>query len=454
MENSTIIIIGDCLVARKHLEVQLAGCHLAFMEKLDKTLISDGWRYQRPRLVVLGRARDGSWDTLAAARQIRQFDQRIPLIVVFCQSSEEQAIAALRTGVNDYFKPPVTCTKLVASINHHLIKLKPPAAPLAVASAPEQPMVSGCPCMEEIKTYLLKVAATDSNVLITGETGTGKELAAEFIHKSSPRRDHPFISINCAAIPDELVESELFGYEKGAFTGAHAAYAGKLKLAEGGTVFLDEISDMSPCAQAKILRAIERKEIYRLGGKQSIPVDFRVIAATNQELENLLPDQKFRKDLFFRLNVARIRVPPLRDRKEDIPLLLNHYLQVVSHPSGRTVKGFSEEALACLLRYEWPGNVRELKNLVEALLINLTSSWISLHDLPEALQKFATDGSPSERERLLSALYATHWNKSKAAQKLNWSRMTLYRKMARYQIQALGAATEPEGPTVTPSPEL
>ena len=345
MENSTIFIVGDCLVARKQLEVQLAGYHLAFMERLDKTLISGGWRYQCPKLVALGRARDESWDTLAAARQIRQLDQQIPLIVVFCQSSEEQAIAALRTGVNDYFKPPVTCATLVASIKHHLIKPKLPASPLAVASAPEQPMVSGCPSMEEIKTYLLKVAVTDSNVLITGETGTGKELAAEFIHRSSSRRDYPFISINCAAIPDELVESELFGYEKGAFTGAQSSYPGKLKLAERGTVFLDETGEMSPYTQAKILRAFENKAIYRLGGREAVPLDFRIVAATNQSIESLVSENKFRRDLFFRLNVARIHLPPLRKRQEAIITLLNHYLQQFSRRLNSQALDFCPELL-------------------------------------------------------------------------------------------------------------
>ncbi|MBW2121697.1 MAG: sigma-54-dependent Fis family transcriptional regulator, partial [Deltaproteobacteria bacterium] len=287
------------------------------------------------------------------------------------------------------------------------------------------------------KAYLLKVAATDSTVLITGETGTGKELAAEMIHKKSPRHKKPFVCINCAALPDTLLESELFGFERGAFTGALASKQGKFELARGGTVLLDEIGDMSHYAQAKLLRAIEKKEVSHLGGKQDIPVDVRVIAATNQDPEQMVAQGKFRKDLYYRLNVARIHLPPLHDQKEDILCLLNHYMAEMNRRFRRRVEGFTEEALASLLHYDWPGNVRELKNLLEATFINLPSRRITFLDLPEPFRrrlKEVRNIPQAERNRLLSALFATNWNKSKAAQKLSWSRMTLYRKMAKYHI--------------------
>jgi DNA-binding NtrC family response regulator len=300
-----------------------------------------------------------------------------------------------------------------------------------------QGMIGKSPVMQEVKAYLARVAAADSSVLITGETGTGKELVAAFIHQHSRRQQRPFVSVNCAAIPDSLLESELFGYTRGAFTGASASQEGKMQSANGGTIFFDEIGDMSPYAQAKILRAIETREVQPLGAKKSVPVDVRVVAATNQDLEQLTSENKFRKDLYFRLNVARIHLPPLRDRKEDIPALFNHYIQEFNQRFGREVEGFTEEALAYLLCYEWPGNVRELKNLLEAIFVNLPPRQVSFLDLPEQFRKRLrdTEGLPQdERDRLLSALFATNWNMSKAAQKLHWSRMTLYRKMEKYHI--------------------
>ena len=283
----------------------------------------------------------------------------------------------------------------------------------------------------------MKVATTNSTVLITGETGTGKELAAELIHQNSSRHKEPFVCINCAALPESLVESEMFGYERGAFTGAVALKQGKFELAEGGTVFLDEIGDMSPYAQMKILRTTEKKEICRLGGKGAIPIDVRIVGATNRDLEQLIEKGNFRKDLYYRLNVARVHLPPLRLRKEDIPSLLKHYIRKFNQRFGREVEGLAEEALDSLLRYDWPGNVRELKNILEATFINLPSRKIALMDLPKTFQGRLkeTEGLPEkERDRLLSVLFATKWNKSKAARKLQWSRMTLYRKMAKYQI--------------------
>ena len=223
----------------------------------------------------------------------------------------------------------------------------------------------------KVKTYLHKVAMTDSHVLITGETGTGKELAARYIHRHSARRAKPLVTINCAALPDGLFESELFGYERGAFTGASSSYSGRLKLADAGTVLFDEIGDMSPYAQAKILRLIETKEVYPLGGRRSIPLDIRIIAATNRDLERQVSKNEFRQDLYFRLNVVRVQLPPLRERKEDIPLLTEHFVQEFGARLGRQIEGFSDEATERLLNYDWPGNVRELMNLVERIFIDL-----------------------------------------------------------------------------------
>jgi DNA-binding NtrC family response regulator len=299
-------------------------------------------------------------------------------------------------------------------------------------------MVGESPAMQSVKPYISQVAATDSTVLITGESGTGKELVAELIHGNSPRKGRQLVCVNCAALPDSLLESELFGYERGAFTGATTSQRGKFELAESGTILLDEIGDMNFYAQAKILRAIESKEIFRLGGNKSIPLNVRIIAATNQDPECLIAEKRFRLDLYYRLNVARIHLPPLRDRKEDILYLLDHSIRDMNRRFGRSVEGFTEEALACLLSYDWPGNVRELKNLCEAIFINLPTKNISFLDLPPLYQKRLKEVAAfhqSERDKLLSALFATHWNVSKAARKLNWSRMTIYRKLEKYQLK-------------------
>ncbi len=304
-------------------------------------------------------------------------------------------------------------------------------------------IIGESPPIEEIKRCIQRVAATDANVLITGETGTGKELIAEMIQKNSKRRQAHYVCMNCAAIPDSLLESELFGYERGAFTGAQLGGAGKLEGAHGGTVFFDEIGDMSPYAQAKILRLIETKEIQRLGAKRPTRVDFRVIAATNRDIDSPADSAHFRRDLYFRLNVARIHLPALRERKSDIPLLIRHFIQHFNRELGRSIERVGEAALRDMLRYDWPGNIRELRNTVEGLFVNLPTGNETQLELPERMRRqiAGTAGlTPNEQERLISTLWATDWNKSKAARKLQWSRMTLYRKMAKYGLDRGGQA--------------
>lgn len=298
-------------------------------------------------------------------------------------------------------------------------------------------MVGDSPKLSAIREYLSQVAEFNTHVLITGETGTGKELAAEMVHQRSPRSKHPFISLNCAAIPDGLFESELFGHEKGAFTGADMKHAGMLAEASGGTVFLDEIGEMPLMAQSKMLRVLESREIQRLGSARSHPVDIRVVAATNHQLEELVGQGKFRSDLFYRLNVARVHLPPLREHKEDIPLLIAHFLHVLNVQMGRQVVGLEKDVHDCLMEYEWPGNIRELRNLLEATLLTIHSSMVRFKDIPEDYQlKFSRiQVAPfHERDRLVSALATTDWNISKAAKQLHWSRMTLYRKLAKHGL--------------------
>jgi DNA-binding NtrC family response regulator len=291
--------------------------------------------------------------------------------------------------------------------------------------------------MRELRREMEKAAASTCAVLITGETGTGKELAAEFIHKHGLRRSKPFVCINCAAIPDSLFESELFGHAKGAFTGADDSREGLLTAADGGTILFDEIGDMSLFAQAKVLRVIEHKEVCCLGGVRQKQLDIRFLAATNQDLDTMVCHCNFRKDLFYRLNVVRIDLPPLRDRRADIPLLVDHYVRQFSAKAGCSIPEFSDECLECLSRYEWPGNIRELKNTLENLFLGPIPEQIRPEHLPERLRFLKEqpgDLSKSERDSLLSALVSARWNKSQAAEKLHWSRMTVYRKIAKYGI--------------------
>jgi transcriptional regulator with PAS, ATPase and Fis domain len=279
-----------------------------------------------------------------------------------------------------------------------------------------------------------QIAATDSTVLITGETGTGKELAAQLIHDSSRRAPHPFVSINCAAIPEGLLESELFGFERGAFTGAAASSSGRLTAAHRGTLLLDEIGDMTPATQAKVLQLVEEKTVNRLGTTRTTRLDARVLAATHQDLPVLMDDGRFRPDLYFRLNVARLHLPPLRERAADIPELLSHYLPVACEGLQRDVEAFSDEAVDLLTRYEWPGNIRELKNVVERLVIHASSRTITAGDLEEVVNPITLRPVARETKQatLLSALVSAGGNKTEAARALGCSRMTVYRRLAEY----------------------
>ena len=291
--------------------------------------------------------------------------------------------------------------------------------------------------MKEVKAFIPKVAESDITVLITGETGTGKELAAEQIHKCSSREKGPFVRVNCAALPESLVESELFGYERGAFTGAVTSSQGKFEQANGGTIFLDEIMDMTCSAQAKILRTLESKKIDRLGGKSAVSLNVRITAATNQNPEQLVAEGEFREDLYYRLNVARIHMPPLRDRKEDIPSLVDGAIKALNQRYERRVEGLTHDAMESFKNYDWPGNVRELKNCLESTFVNLQSRWISRENFPvnflERL-RFAKDSFTNERDMVWDALTSTNWNKSAAAKKLNWSRMKVSRAIERHNI--------------------
>jgi DNA-binding NtrC family response regulator len=368
-------------------------------------------------------------DLLANARA-----DRPPFVIVSVDGSENFAVAALHAGASDYFPSPLDLASFSDSVSRWL----PASAPIEANDGLTggEVLVGNSPIMHAVRMNIRRVAATDCNVLITGETGTGKELVAELIHQNSSRSKNPFISINCAAIPDPLLESELFGYERGAFTGAHASSPGKLMTAHKGTVFFDEIGDMSPCAQAKILRAIEVKEVQRLGATRRYETDIRILAATHHDLDDLSSTPSFRRDLYFRLNVGRIHLSPLRERKADIACLVDRMVHDLNRKLGSHIEGASAGALERLAQYDWPGNVRELKNVIERVFINRQNGMITADDLPYPAVASRSLPAPiaSETELccLRDALTSCNGNKSKAAERLNWSRMTLYRKMAKY----------------------
>jgi DNA-binding NtrC family response regulator len=428
--------------------VDLMHHHFDVIEACSETEVFRYLEKGLPDLLVVYASMKTAPPHLALAREVRRTYDSLPLVFVAKDSCEELAIAVLRAGFNDYFKPPLSAAELTAGFQRCIssrtgrdVPNAGPPTPPGVTEAEltgDSPMLGESAPMRHIRNNLLRTASTDCNVLVTGETGTGKELVAQLLHSNSVRKHRPLVRINCAAVPDSLFESELFGYEKGAFTGAYASKEGKLKLADGGSVFLDEIGDMSSYTQAKMLRVLENKEVERLGGTKVLPLDVRVIAATNRDLDQLVANGQFRGDLYFRLDVVRIDLPPLRNRREDIPLIVDHYIRKMNSAFGCHVDGLSEETLECLLQYNWPGNIRELKNLLESVFVSAPGRQIAFADLPERFRekvKRVELRCQDDREKLISALLSTDWNKSRAAEKLRWSRMTLYRKMAKFGVE-------------------
>jgi transcriptional regulator with PAS, ATPase and Fis domain len=297
--------------------------------------------------------------------------------------------------------------------------------------APE--MVGSSAAIGRTRDVIARIAGSDTNVLITGESGTGKELVAEIVHRASSRRRGPFVAVNCAAIPDTLFESELFGHQRGAFTGAITSRAGRFGEAHGGTLFLDEIGELNHYGQAKILRAVETGRIDRVGA-HAAEVDIRCIAATNRDLEEMVTAGTFRQDLYFRLNVVEISLSPLRERLDDLPALIEHYIRRLNIRFGQLVERVDEELLDVLKSYAWPGNIRELRNVLESIYAHRPKTVLSLADLPDAFRRRLDLKGPDEKQRLLATLHATNWNKSAAAKELHWSRVTLYRKLLRYDL--------------------
>ncbi len=394
-------------------------------------------------------------DGLVFLKRLRKENPTLPVIVISGHGTVEMAVQAIKLGAFDFLEKPLSYDRVVVTVANALrfraleeenIRLK--------ARFTGRGLTGRSSLIERVRNEIMKVAATEATVLITGESGVGKEVAARMLHNLSRRAQGPFVAVNCAAIPDDLIESELFGYERGAFTGASTSKKGKFDLAHGGTIFLDEIGDMSLSAQAKVLRVLQEKCFERVGGTRTIQVDVRVVAATNKDLRREIEAGRFREDLYFRLNVVPIRIPPLRERPEDIPLLVEEFLEEFARHSGLGRKRISSGVLEVLCRYPFPGNVRELRNLIERLVIMSQGETIEVEDLPPEIlssvdppqgeeepwfkcENFKQARALFEREFLRRKLAKHGGNISQTAEAIGLERSYLHRK-----LKSLGLAGE------------
>ncbi|HEX5032376.1 MAG TPA: sigma-54 dependent transcriptional regulator [Candidatus Eisenbacteria bacterium] len=384
-------------------------------------------------------------DGLALLESAKASQPDLPVVVMSGHGTIEEAVKAIQLGALDFVEKPFGPDRLQLTVDRalELRALRRENEQLRALTGLSDEMVGKSAVLDQVRAEIAKVARTDAKVLVTGESGSGKELVARAIHKASARARGPFEKLNCAALPKDLVESELFGYEKGAFTGAVQMKRGRLEAADQGTLFLDEVGDMSLDTQAKFLRAIETGEIERLGSTRTIAVDTRIVAATNKDLQAEIAAGRFREDLFYRLNVVPIHMAPLRQRREDIPLLIEHFAAKLSVEHGRPKRRFLPDALERLSEYSWPGNVRELKNLVERILIMTEGETVSLAEVEEVLPQGQDDEPPSEikaardkaeRDTILAMLKQCQWNVTEASRRLGMDRGYLHRKIRRYGL--------------------
>ena len=378
---------------------------------------------------------------------LRSFYSETGVIVMTGSRSQKAPQEAIRLGVQDFFSKPFDLDELRLTLKRvlHMLRLRRKVKKMQKELEEKYRfanLVGKSKKMQELFHLVYKIAPTSCTVLIRGESGTGKELISRAIHSHSPRKENPFVPVNCAALPENLLEVELFGHEKGAFTDASYKKEGMFEVADKGTIFLDEISDMSLRMQAKILRVIQERSFYRLGGTKPVQVDVRILAATNKDLEEMMKKGSFREDLYYRLNVISITIPPLRKRKEDIPLLAQHFLTKYTALHGKRVRSISPYVMDRLSRYEWPGNVRELENAMERAIILSSGETILFEDLPPYLQpSLSREESSSssleevEKKLILDTLRAVKGNQTRAAELLGIHRNTLRRKLKRYHIQ-------------------
>ena len=385
--------------------------------------------------------------------RIKEMNPALEVIVLTADDKLKSGIEAMKRGACDYLVKPFEVEEITLSVKNAMAKSrlsKAVSAPRLTEPEKYRRIIGESKAIKDVLHMADTLAGNDATVLICGESGTGKELIAHRIHNKSARKEHPFVPVNCGAIPSELLESELFGHEKGAFTGAAHSKPGKFEIAQGGTIFLDEISTLPLAQQAKLLRVLQEKTIERVGGTQNIPVDARIIAATNLDLKTMVKQKKFREDLYYRLNVIQLKIPPLRERKEDIPLLVNHFLDIYNREYQREIKGIPKELMSYLRKYEWNGNVRELENVIQRLVILSTSQELDVNAFPaeilmsgfSALKHRGKKGLTLEKalacfeqQYIRNALIKAKRNKTGAAKFLGIHRNTLINRMATLKMK-------------------
>ncbi|PKN89491.1 MAG: two-component system response regulator [Deltaproteobacteria bacterium HGW-Deltaproteobacteria-1] len=449
MNKQTILVVDDESSHRMMLKAHLGEEGYEVIEASDGQEAVDLVSQHFYDLILMD-IRMSIMDGIEALHRIKKISPSLPIIMMTAYGSIESAVATLKSGADDYLTKPLDMDELLLKIEKvlHYRDLEKENI-LNRERLGERfhfsNIIGKSQSMKELFETLAMVAPTDATVLLLGESGTGKEVIANAIHQNSLRKDQAYIKVNCAALPETLLESELFGHEKGSFTGAQSKRKGRFELADGGTLFLDEIGEMSPATQAKILRVLQEKEFEPVGGNRTISVDVRIIAATHKDLGKEVKEGRFREDLFYRLNVVPITIAPLRDKKEDIPLLAEHFLKQYAGKNNKDVKTLEPRVMDALVRYPWPGNVRELENIIERMVIMSHGDRLLFEDLPQDFKTLpnGNDIKPGptgsslkeiEKEVILKTLEQTGGNRTKAALILGVTRKTLQNKIREYRI--------------------
>ncbi len=446
----TVLVVDDDQAHRTMLKTLVSGWGYEISEADDGgTAIQ--MVHERPYDLILMDIRMIKVSGLEALSQIKIYNPAIPIIIMTAYSSVETAVEALKKGAYDYLTKPLDFDEvrltMERAMDHSQLKEENRVLRETLGTHFDQRNIIGrSRAMMKLLETVAQVAPTEATVLITGESGSGKELIAGALHFNSSRKEGAFIKINCAAVTETLLESELFGHEKGAFTGAHRRKDGRVLLADGGSLFLDEVSEMSLGMQVKLLRVLQEREISRVGGEEVIKVDVRVIAATNRDLIQDMEEGRFREDLYYRLNVVTLNVPPLREREEDIPLLAQHFLGMFAEKNHKKIRNITPQAMDRMLKYGWPGNVRELMNAIERAVVLARSEYLDEEDLPPVVKDEelksqdvtpeSVPGSPSldevEKATILKTLEASRGNKSETARRLGITLKTFHKKLKKY----------------------
>jgi len=443
-KKAKVLVVDDEAIIRQSLRDWLSDVGYQVLTAENGFQALEIIEKEKPRIVVADLVMPGM-DGIELMKRAKEISPDVEVIIVTAYGSIPTAITAMREGAYDYIEKPFCPERaeiLIEKLVEHqeLIEENISLHQKLEERYRFENIIAKSPKMQQVIEVIKVVARSNATVLITGETGTGKELVAQAIHSQSHRRGKPFVAISCAALPESLLESELFGHEKGSFTGAYAQKKGKFEVANRGTLFLDEIGEMSANIQVHLLRVLEEKEFTRVGGNEPIKVDVRVISATNRDMKQAIASGRFREDLYYRLNVVNIELPPLRERREDIPLLVQHFLKKFAVENQKEIAGFSPEATDFLLRYNWPGNVRELENTIERAVILAQNPLIEVADLPQQNLVPAHPISPEsslkqvEKNHILNVLIETGGNYTEAARILGISRMTLYNKAKAYGL--------------------